>query len=262
MKRFDSSICPISVRSVSRVSCVVGAFDDGLSQGRLCYYVDSLDRIPATEHLRRAPVSSQNADRSPAKSAKPAERPSYSGGANVPRRVTGDGNHDHQDVNFLSSFTFLPGVFFLPCTRRRVMGVPTVATAPNIVAAEQTVNPSEDIKSESESPSLPDFEDNAPPQTSTHQQSIWNRLYNVVYWTPPKLRWDPKNPPEFSSALNVLFAFAGAFTVANLYYNHPILNVLAADFQVPYGALQKSCDDFVRLGKIGLGMLISHFCFF
>jgi predicted MFS family arabinose efflux permease len=34
--------------------------------------------------------------------------------------------------------------------------------------------------------------------------------------------------------LNVLFAFASAFTVANLYYNHPILNILANDFNVPY----------------------------
>lgn len=34
--------------------------------------------------------------------------------------------------------------------------------------------------------------------------------------------------------LNVLFGFAGAFTVANLYYNHPILNILAHDFNVPY----------------------------
>lgn len=34
--------------------------------------------------------------------------------------------------------------------------------------------------------------------------------------------------------LNILFAFAGAFTVANLYYNHPILNILAHDFGVPY----------------------------
>ena len=27
---------------------------------------------------------------------------------------------------------------------------------------------------------------------------------------------------------------AGAFTVANLYYSHPILNILARDFDVPY----------------------------
>lgn len=34
--------------------------------------------------------------------------------------------------------------------------------------------------------------------------------------------------------LNILFALAGAFTVANLYYSHPILNILAADFGVGY----------------------------
>jgi len=35
-------------------------------------------------------------------------------------------------------------------------------------------------------------------------------------------------------SLNLLFAVAGGFTVANLYYNHPILNILADDFNVPY----------------------------
>ncbi|KAK8192756.1 hypothetical protein M8818_007928 [Zalaria obscura] len=39
---------------------------------------------------------------------------------------------------------------------------------------------------------------------------------------------------SFSMPLNVLFGFAGAFTVANLYYNHPILNILADEFNVPY----------------------------
>lgn len=34
--------------------------------------------------------------------------------------------------------------------------------------------------------------------------------------------------------MNVLFGFAGAFTVANLYYSHPILNILADDFGVEY----------------------------
>lgn len=34
--------------------------------------------------------------------------------------------------------------------------------------------------------------------------------------------------------MNVLFGFAGAFTVANLYYTHPILNILADDFHVSY----------------------------
>lgn len=35
-------------------------------------------------------------------------------------------------------------------------------------------------------------------------------------------------------SMNILFGFAGAFTVANLYYSHPILNILADDFGVPY----------------------------
>lgn len=38
----------------------------------------------------------------------------------------------------------------------------------------------------------------------------------------------------FSVGLNILFAFAGAFTVANLYYNQPILNILAESFDVSY----------------------------
>jgi hypothetical protein len=116
------------------------------------------------------------------------------------------------------------------------MGVPSATTtASSIVATEQKPNPSAEIKSSSDAPSLHDSEAIAHPPAPKHQQSVWSKIYNVIYWTPPRLRWDPKNPPEFSFALNVLFAFAGAFTVANLYYNHPILNILAADFEVPYG---------------------------
>ncbi|KAK3651312.1 hypothetical protein LTR56_005769 [Elasticomyces elasticus] len=69
---------------------------------------------------------------------------------------------------------------------------------------------------------------------STKPPSTWQKIYAIVFWTPPKLRWDPEKPPKFSLGLNILFGFAGAFTVANLYYNHPILNILAEDFNVPY----------------------------
>jgi len=58
------------------------------------------------------------------------------------------------------------------------------------------------------------------------------KVYQILSWTPPNCRWYPENPPNFSFGLNVLFGFAGAFTVANLYYNHPILNILARDFHV------------------------------
>ncbi|GIZ45890.1 hypothetical protein CKM354_000903800 [Cercospora kikuchii] len=65
-------------------------------------------------------------------------------------------------------------------------------------------------------------------------QAIWWRVYDFVFWVPENCRYDPSSPPQFSIALNVLFAFAGAFTVANLYYNQPILNILAEDFNVSY----------------------------
>jgi hypothetical protein len=66
------------------------------------------------------------------------------------------------------------------------------------------------------------------------KQLLWRRIYTVLTWTPPNCRWDPDKPPQFSMSMNVLFAFAAGFTVANLYYNHPILNLLAADFGVRY----------------------------
>ena len=64
--------------------------------------------------------------------------------------------------------------------------------------------------------------------------NLVQRFLQILNWTPPWCRWDPEKPPVFSIWMNILFAFAGAFTVANLYYNHPILNVLAKDFNVPY----------------------------
>jgi len=64
--------------------------------------------------------------------------------------------------------------------------------------------------------------------------SIFWKLWSIITWIPPNCRWNPENPPKFHMSLNVLFAFAGAFTVANLYYNHPILNILARDFGTTY----------------------------
>ncbi|KAI1515177.1 AraJ Arabinose efflux permease [Pyrenophora tritici-repentis] len=65
------------------------------------------------------------------------------------------------------------------------------------------------------------------------QPSILQRAWTILTWTPPNCRYDPNKPPQFSMSLNILFAFAGGFTVANLYYNHPILNLLAHSFSVP-----------------------------
>ncbi|GKT83899.1 membrane protein (major facilitator superfamily transporter) [Colletotrichum tofieldiae] len=48
------------------------------------------------------------------------------------------------------------------------------------------------------------------------------------------LRYDPENPPQFTLALNFMFAVAATFTVANLYYNQPVLNRIAETFGVSF----------------------------
>ena len=62
--------------------------------------------------------------------------------------------------------------------------------------------------------------------------SKWTRLIKIISYTPERCRYDNDKPAPFSISLNLLFAFAATFTVANLYYNHPILNKLAEDFHV------------------------------
>ncbi|KAI9751946.1 MAG: hypothetical protein M4579_005829 [Chaenotheca gracillima] len=74
-----------------------------------------------------------------------------------------------------------------------------------------------------------------PPETASKPHpSTSSRLFAILSYTPPRCRHDPTQPARFSMALNFLFAFAACFTVANLYYNHPILNKLAANFDVTY----------------------------
>ncbi|KAL4869874.1 hypothetical protein BDV12DRAFT_195882 [Aspergillus spectabilis] len=59
-----------------------------------------------------------------------------------------------------------------------------------------------------------------------------NRFVKALLWAPPQCRWDPDNPPKFNIFLNILFAFAGTFTVANLYYAQPLLDIFADFFNV------------------------------
>ncbi|KAI0197832.1 major facilitator superfamily domain-containing protein [Astrocystis sublimbata] len=58
------------------------------------------------------------------------------------------------------------------------------------------------------------------------------RLVRAVAWTPNWLRWDEGADHELTWGLAVLFGVAGAFSVANLYYTNPILNILADEFGV------------------------------
>ncbi|ETS74375.1 hypothetical protein PFICI_14241 [Pestalotiopsis fici W106-1] len=59
-----------------------------------------------------------------------------------------------------------------------------------------------------------------------------SRLGRSLDWTPPWLRWDETANHDLTWTRNLIFGCAAAFSVANLYYSHPILNVLADDFQV------------------------------
>ncbi|KAJ9484662.1 hypothetical protein VN97_g8711 [Penicillium thymicola] len=71
-------------------------------------------------------------------------------------------------------------------------------------------------------------------EESTGKRKYWRRFIDVVSWTPPRCRWNTENPTKFGLPLNILFAFSGTFTVANLYYSHPILDVLAQFFDVSH----------------------------
>ena len=73
---------------------------------------------------------------------------------------------------------------------------------------------------------------NPPDKPPPKWRALYQKTYSILSYTPKRCRYDPANPPGFSLPLNLLFAFAGTFTVANLYYNHPILNILADDFGV------------------------------
>ena len=93
-------------------------------------------------------------------------------------------------------------------------------------------------------------------QFSQKEITLWQRIYNVVTYTPRRCRYNPDKPFEFSLPLNLLFAFAGAFTVANLYYSHPILNRLADDFHVN----QERVSLIPTLAQAGYGSGLLFIC--
>ncbi|KAI8944524.1 major facilitator superfamily domain-containing protein [Xylaria longipes] len=61
---------------------------------------------------------------------------------------------------------------------------------------------------------------------------VATRFVRALAWTPPWLRWDADADHELTWGLAALFGVAGAFSVANLYYTNPILNILADEFDV------------------------------
>ena len=105
----------------------------------------------------------------------------------------------------------------------------------------------------------PEESDTATNQTmiSSHQEiTLWRRVVNIISYTPRKCRYDPDRPFIFSTPLNLLFAFSGGFTVANLYYSHPILNKLATDFNVS----QERVSLIPTLAQAGYGSGLLFLC--
>ncbi|QYT03761.1 Major facilitator superfamily transporter [Trichoderma simmonsii] len=59
-----------------------------------------------------------------------------------------------------------------------------------------------------------------------------SKTISKLLWTPPWLRWNPERNFEMSWPLTCVFGFVAAFSVANLYYTHPILHIIAEDFGI------------------------------
>ncbi|KAI5920969.1 major facilitator superfamily domain-containing protein [Camillea tinctor] len=60
------------------------------------------------------------------------------------------------------------------------------------------------------------------------------KILSMLHWMPRRCRYDPENPPDFTLSMNILLGFSTTFTIANLYYPQPILNIIAEDFNVSY----------------------------
>lgn len=90
---------------------------------------------------------------------------------------------------------------------------------------QDTLTPNSD-----NSPTSGDEADCSAPPIPSKYESSWIR--RVL--TPKNCRWDVNSPPALTVSQCVLYAMASTFTVANLYYNQPILNKVASTFNVTY----------------------------
>ncbi|KAK1535849.1 major facilitator superfamily transporter [Colletotrichum paranaense] len=91
-----------------------------------------------------------------------------------------------------------------------------------------------ETRSSSPSPSNSDCESHRDGGKKDSRKGVIGATVGFLTWTPRKLRYDPENPPQFTLGLNFLFAVAATFTVANLYYNQPVLNRIAETFNVSF----------------------------
>jgi hypothetical protein len=53
------------------------------------------------------------------------------------------------------------------------------------------------------------------PNESSMKSNCWKPIIDALLWAPPWCRWHKESPPKFGMPLNILFAFAGTFTVCS-----------------------------------------------
>lgn len=77
-------------------------------------------------------------------------------------------------------------------------------------------------------------------QPVSEAKAFVSPAYNLwIIPIPARRRYHPDREFQFGLGLNLLFGFAATFTVANLYYNQPILSILADDWGVTYDAISR-----------------------
>ncbi|KUI62359.1 Putative uncharacterized transporter YgaY [Cytospora mali] len=107
---------------------------------------------------------------------------------------------------------------------------------PDSMISTAATEPQETIQTDEEEKAI--SQDATPVESADSKReerpSFMSRIGKLLTWTPKRCRYDPDSPPKFSLALNLLFALATTFTVANLYYVQPILFKIADTFEVSF----------------------------
>ncbi|KAK1479730.1 major facilitator superfamily transporter [Colletotrichum tamarilloi] len=111
-----------------------------------------------------------------------------------------------------------------------------------------------ETRSPSPSPSNSDCESHRDGGKKDSRKGVIGATVGFLTWTPRKLRYDPENPPQFTLGLNFLFAVAATFTVANLYYNQPVLNRIAETFNVSFERASSVATLMPHLGDSDAGL--------
>ncbi|OTA90391.1 hypothetical protein M434DRAFT_78029 [Hypoxylon sp. CO27-5] len=92
--------------------------------------------------------------------------------------------------------------------------------------------------------------------TDSKGTGLLTNVTRALNWMPRRCRYDHENPPNFTLSMNILLAFSGTFTVANLYYAQPILNILAEEFDVSY----ERASDVATLSQAGYAVGLLFLC--